>query len=347
LLGILAAGMLGVTPARGGFLLGGYTPQVIQSQQGLDNAATYFQTVRTWDTSGWDDTLNGGSGGYMPVSASFTVPSNQAIPFARLYLDVYGGAAAHTAHVTVNVNGHALPIINILGTADANPTFDASKTCVYGSGVGQYQVAVSGVAGFLNMNGSANVITVTETDPEEAGNPTMFDGRLVDISLVAAYQNSSINQKLDYYLAEGDGYLRKPPANPTYGNAPAQRQVAFNGLDIANVTSAEYTALYTHGDAGQSDRLYFNGHQLGTNDVAHGQYGQYGPDLPTFDVSSYLAANSTVLYDVSTVGSVAGETSMLAKIGLLEITHPGPEPATLSLMGLGLLSLLRRRRAPA
>lgn len=339
----LASVLVGAAPAMAGFVLGGYTPQVVQSGQGLGNGAVDFQTVRTWDTSGQDV-----NGVYQSVNASFTLPSIQAVPFARLYLDVYGGTAAHTAHVSVSVNGHALdPIFLGGGTSDGNPTFDATKTCVYGSGVGQWQVAIAGVAQYLNKDKSANLITITESDPEEAGLPTKFDGRLVDVSLVTVFQdaqNPNLNHKLDYYLAEGDGYLRKPPASPTYGNAPAQRQVAINGIDTANVTSAEFTTLYTHGDAGQADRQYFNGNQLGGNDVAYGQYGTYGPDLPTFDVSSYLAANSTVLYNVNTVGSTAGETSMLAKIGLLEVTHPMPEPATLGALCVGAPALMLKRR---
>jgi hypothetical protein len=329
----LASVLAGAAPAMAGFVLGGYAPQVVQSDQGVDSAATYFQTVRTWDVSGTGAQVN----------TSFTLPANEAILFARLYLDVYGGTNAHTAQVAVTVNGHALSPISIGGTSDANPTFDATKTCVYGSGVGQWQLAIAGIVSFLDRDGAANTIGVLVTDP----NSTNFDGRMVDVGLVAVYQDPSINQKLDYYLAEGDGYLRRPPPNPTYGNAPAQRQVAISGVDTVNVTSAHYTTLYTHGDAGQADRQYFNGTQLGGNDVAYGQYGTYGPDLPTFDVSGYLSANSTVLYDVNTVGNTAGETSMLAKIGLLEVTHPMPEPTTMGALGLGALAfLLKKRRQP-
>jgi len=317
-------------PVQAGFTLGGYTPQVVQSAEGLSNAATYFQTDRTWDASGTGT----------PVNASFTLPTDQAIPFARLYLDVYGGTNAYTAQVAVTVNGHALNPISIGGTADSNPTFDATKTCVYGSGIGQWQVAVSGAAAYLHKDGSANNISVLVSDPSNTG----FDGRMVDVSLMAVYQDPSIHQKLDYFLAEGDGYLRKPPANPTYGNAPDVRTLLFSGLDTTNVTSASYTTLYTHGDLGQADRLFFNGIQLGSNDVAYGQYGLYGPDLPTFDVTNDLLVNSTALYNVDAVGSMPGETSLLAKVGLLDVTHPVPEPGTISLLAVGGLTLLIWRR---
>lgn len=333
LLGFVFLAIVAATPAMAGFSLGGYTPQVVQSGTGLNNGATFFQSVRLWDVSGAGTQVN----------TSLTLPSFQTIDFARLYLDVYGGTAAYTGHVAVTVNGHALSPINVGGGAsDTNPTFDATKTCVYGSGVGQWQLAIAGVSGYLKTDGSANNIGVLVTST--SGN---FDGRLVDASLVGVYQDSSVHQKLDYYLAEGDGYMRKPPASPTYGNAPYQRQIAFNGLNTASVISATYTTLYTHGDAGQADRQYFNGNQLGSNDVAIGAYGQYGPDLTTFNVASFLTTNSAVLYDANTVGSTAGETSILAKIELLDVTHPLPEPATLTLLMLAGVAILRRRTVKA
>jgi autotransporter-associated beta strand protein len=318
----LAAVCAVAVPASADFSLGGYTPQVVQSETGLTGSAVSFQTTRTWSISGWDPALQD----FKTVNVDFTIPPNQAVPFARLYLDVYGGNKLYTAQVAVTVNGTAMPTVSIGGadsqgnSLDTNPTFDASQTCVYGSSIGQWQLALAGVAGLLRADGTPNAVTVRVSDPDNTG----FDGRMVDVSLMAVYQDPSINQKLDYFLAEGDGYMRTPPPNAFYGNAPAERTIAFSGLDTANVTAATYTTLYTHGDLNQADRLLFNGVQLGNNDVAHAQYGQYGPDFPAFDVTGNLASALNVVYDVNAVGGVSGETSLLAKIGLLTVTHPAP-----------------------
>ena len=335
---VAIAVVIGMTgkAAQAGFSLSGYTPQVVESETGVPNAAASMQTVRLWGGSGWSSSLND----YMTVNTGFTLPSCQDVNYARLYLEVWGGTSAYTAQVTVIVNGHALAPVSFGGTADTNPTFNTSQSCcVYGVGMGEWQLAFSGISSYLNTNGTANTITIQESDP--TGN---FDGRIYNATLAAVYQSPSINQSLDFYLAEGDGYMRKPPANPTYGNAPAQRSIAFNGLNTANVTSATYMTLYTLGDAGQKDWQYFNGYQLGSNDVATGQYGQYGPDLTSFDVTNDLATNSTAVYSVN---DPSGETSLVAGIGLLEVVHPAPEPTTIGLLalgGVGMIARIRRRR---
>jgi hypothetical protein len=325
MIGILTVGALGASRAMAEFVLGGYTPQVVWSQQGLENAAVSLQTTGQWASSGSNT-------GYVST-ASFESTACDSIAFARLYVDIYGGTNLHTTYVTVTVNGHALSTIYVGGTSDSNSTFDATSTCVYGSGVGQWQLAIAGADEYLHTDGTANVITVTEDDKDG----TNFDGRIVDISLVTVYQDSSIDQALDYYLIEGDGYMRKSLSS-TYGNAPSTRTVAIDGIDTSNVTSASYTTLYTHGSLGEADRQYFNGNQLGGDDVAYGQYGTYGPDLTTFDVTAYLAEDSSVVYNAS------GETSMLAKLGLLSVTHAVPEPATLTLLAIGAMALIRRKR---
>jgi len=46
------------------------------------------------------------------------------------------------------------------------------------------------------------------------------------------------------------------------------------------------TALYTYGDTGQNDRLYFNGVQYGGDDVAqwNTSIANYGPSVVSFNV---------------------------------------------------------------
>ena len=74
---------------------------------------------------------------------------------------------------------------------------------MYGSGYGVWELAVAGVSGLLHTNGAANAVTWTVTDP--TGN---FDGRTYDASLITVYTSSSLNQTLDYDLAEANGYMQ-------------------------------------------------------------------------------------------------------------------------------------------
>jgi hypothetical protein len=258
----------------------GYDLQVIKSEQGVEHGAVSYLTNPTWGISGLDTQVN----------TSFTLSACQDIRFARLYLDIWGGTRSYTSTVSATLNGTPLNAVNIKGySADDNPTFDAAKTCVYGTGSGMWQVAYSGVGSLLHKDGTPNVLSFTVSDPGGSG----FDGRTACASLVAVYTDTSINQRVDYYLAEADGTVRKTPGT---NNSPAQRSLTFTGIDTANLIAATYVAGYTHGTAGEKDQFYFNGHTLGdaANDIALGTSSDYGPSNHSFDVTSYLATSSTV-----------------------------------------------------
>lgn len=340
----VAAGMAFMSgSAWAGFQASGYDLQVVDSAVGLENAAVSYQTIPTWSASG----LN------TPVSRNFTLPACQNIHFARLYLDVWGGSNYKNARATVTVNGTALPVIDFgntgtvsaISTYDANPTFNAGANCVYGSGAGAWQIGFSGIADLLHTDGTANTINVTISDPQGS----QFDGRMYGISLVSVYQDPSIDQTLDYYLAEADGTMRSGQPN-SYGS-PNQRSLTLSGLNTTNVNSAVYHAGYTHGNTASGtsnlDQLYFNGTALGVgNDVSTGDAINYPPNNLAFDVSGYLAANPTVRYSVNSAElGGTGDTYLRANIGLLEIAHPIPEPATLGLLVLGGLVAGRKRKA--
>lgn len=264
-------------------------------------------------------------------------------------MDVWGGSNYKNAQAEVTINGIARTIAfgntgddtNGIATTDTHPTYDGDTTCVYGSGYGIWQLCLSDVADLLHTDGTANTVNVSITDP----NATAFDGRVCDISLVSIYQDPSIDQTLDFYLAEADGSLRKSPG--TVG-APMTRSLTISGIDTTDVIAATYTAGYTHGSTGQNDQVYFNGEDLddaGT-DVALGTSSDYGSSNNPFDISLFLMETSTIRYSVdeSEIGATA-ETSVRANVGLLTVTHTAtvPEPSTISLLILGTVMLLGMR----
>jgi len=293
--------------AKAGFNLPGYDLKVVKSEQGVANAAVSFQTNSVWTGATPAKPYN--------FNTSFILPDANEIIFARLYLNVWGGTNEYTCQIDTTVNGNAIDVVNIGGTADTNPTYDANQTCVYGSGYGTWQVAYNGVAELLHIDGTNNTVDVIISDPTG-----QFDGRTVDVALMVVYRDYSINHAIDYYLAEADGYMRRTPGTP---GSPAERILDVNSINTSDVIGAAYTAHYTHGTNGQFDRIYFNGTQLDGNDVAIGAMGTYGPDVLTFDVADLLLSDSTVLYTVDeAVVGTPSEYSLRAKIGLLEISRP-------------------------
>jgi len=324
---IAAATWLTISPAWAGYVQPGYDLQVVQSEQGVTHAGISYLTNPTWSISGRNTDVN----------SSFVIPTCQDIRFARLYLDIWGGNSAYTSTVTASLNGTPLATVNINGTGDTNTTFDATRTCVYGSGAGMWQIGYSGVSGLLKKDGTPNLLSFQVIDP--AGR---FDGRTVCASLVSVYTDPSVNQALDYYLAEADGTLRNVPGT---NGSPAVRTLALAGINTSNVTSATYIAGYTHGTIGQADQLLFNGHLLGSNpnDVALGTTSDYGPNNLPFDVTGYLDGTNTVRYSVASADvGPSGDTYLRANIGLLEVAHPLPEPSTIALLATGAALLLVR-----
>ena len=304
---IIAIGALQLSSALAGFLLPGYDLQVVQSGRAIPNAAVSFLTNPVWIDATVEKPYS--------LTTSFTLPDANEVLFSRLYLNIWGGTNEYTCRIDTAMNGTALDVIDIGGIADSNPVYDANQTCVYGSGYGTWQVAYSGVAELLNLDGTANFVDVTISDPTG-----QFDGRTVDVTLVTVYRDPSINHALDYYLAEADGYMRRTPGTP---DSPPERILDVNSIDVNDVIEAVYTAHYTHGTEDQFDRIYFNGTQLDGDDTAAGLMGKYGPDVLSFDVTDLLLADSTVLYTVDqTVVGTPSEFSLRAKIGLLEISRP-------------------------
>jgi fibronectin-binding autotransporter adhesin len=298
-------------PAWAGYSLSGYNLEVVQSGQGLAHAGISYQMNATWNEAG--------GGQYTPISTSFTLPSCNQIDFARFYLDIWGGTPYFSASVTVSVNTTQLPPIWIGGMGDSNSTYSGTRTCVYGSGYGVWELGIAGVAGLLYTNGASNAVTWTVSD--STGN---FDGRTYDASLVAVYTSSSLNQTLDYDLAEANGYMQ----NAGDTGAPSSRTLSITGVNTANMAGATaiYSAGYILGLTGSNgclNSLSFNNQALGnpTNDVAQGSDANFGPSIVSSNVTGSLSGANTVRYSVAMPG---GTDNLVATVGLLAVTRPMP-----------------------
>ncbi len=324
---------------QAGYSAPGYDLQVVKSATGLANSAISYQTNGLWSSSGAGKT----------VTTSFTSTACESISFSRLYLDIWGGTKAKTCIVTAYLNGTSLGEIAIGGEDDKNSdAYDATKTCVYGSGSCAWQIAYAGISPLLYTDGTANTLTYTITDTT-TGSTTGFDGRTYGASLVTVYSDASIQQTLDYYLAEADGTMRSSTGN-SYGS-PNSRTLTITGIDTDNVASATYIAGYTHGTTTNSaDQLTFNGTSLGVDpdNVSTGD-SSYLPNNLSFDVADLLKEDNTIQFSVYTAADgTTGDTYLRPNIAVLAVTHTVPEPSTLALLavagGVAAIFAARRRK---
>jgi hypothetical protein len=298
--------------AQAGYTQYGAGMQVITNRS-LPNGALFLETRTTW--------LNAGAPAKpYTVGTGFTLPACDAVHAARLVLTVWGGTANYTCQLQVRVNGTNLPAANPLsfgGTSDANPSFSPTNANVYGGGSGVWLVSVPVPPDMLRRDGGSNSV-------EAVVNATDFDGRIQQFTLWAVYQKASLNNTFEFALAEGTGDLY---TNTTSGRVAA-RTIPLGALTTTNATAARLHALYTYGDKGQNDRLYFNGSQLGGDDLANydktvGGF-DFAPSTLDLDVLSFLQASNTVKFTVSTNDGVPwpAESTLRPSLAVLEVTGP-------------------------
>ena len=290
----------------------------------VPNGALFWKTVPTW--------LN--SSPVLPYTndVAFALPACDRVAVGHLVMTVWGGTANYTCQMTVTINGTNLPAANpfVFGTtSDTNAVFNASAPCAYGAGSGLWLVTLPVPGEMLHTDGSSNTVRVVETTPDS------FDGRLHHVTLVAVYQSGALSNSFDYALAEGSGDIYGTPVSPQVD----QRTAMFGPVSTNGLTAANLTALYTYGDTGQNDRLYFNGTQLGNDDVAQwnktGTGLNFGPSVVSFDVLTKLLVTNAVKFDVSTA-DVPGtrETSLRPQFGALAVTRTALTAGQLSIAGL-------------
>jgi hypothetical protein len=292
------------------------------------NGALYFQSSTNW--------LNSGSPSKPYVLTNYyTLPVCDSISVARIMTTVWGATANYSDQMTVTVNGTNLPLANPLTfgtTADANAEFSPTAASVYGVGSGLWLVTLPVPPEMLFKDGSSNSIVINQTTPDS------FDGRIHHVTFLAVYQNSTLANTFDYAIAEGSGDVFKSPS----GTQVSQRNVAFAAVNPTNATAATITALYTYGDTGQNDRLYFNGVQYGSDDVAQWDksIANYGPSIVSFDVLASLTNNNTLTFSVGSDVPATQETSLRPQLAVLAVTRAASLIPTLALAKNGQLTWL-------
>jgi len=317
----LAASLVSQTAVAGYAFEGQGMTNVIAGS--IVNGNLFWTTIPTW--------INAYPIG-LPYTnrVGFTLPACDRVVASRLVMTVWGGTPDYTCQMTVTINGTNLPAANpfVFGTtADTNAVFSANAPCAYGSGYGVWLVTMPVPSGMLLTNGSPNTVSVAEATPDS------FDGRIQHVTLVAVYQSSVLTNAFDYALAEGSGDIYGTPSPPEVDH----RTVALGAVNPALATSATLTALYTYGHTGENDELFFNGTQLGGDDIAQWTTGvaNYGPSVVSFDVLAKLMATNAVEFTVAAgVVSAPTEPDLRPQFAALAVTRPGPTAGQLAIAGV-------------
>jgi hypothetical protein len=285
------------------------------------NGGLFWSTVPTW--------LNSTPSLPYTNAVTFALPACDHVVTGRLVMTVWGGTADYVCQMTVNVNGSNLPSADpfVFGTtADANAVFSADAPCAYGSGYGVWLVALPVPGEWLFTNGAVNSVTLVERTPGG------FDGRIQHVTLVAVYQAAALANSFDYALAEGSGDIRSSPSPPQVD----RRTAVFGAVNPTSATAATLTALYTYGDTGQNDRLFFNGTQLGGDDVSQWDTAaaNYGPSVVSFDMLGNVLTTNEVTFSVASSDGVPDprDSNLRPQLAVLTVTRP-PDivPPTLSI----------------
>lgn len=310
LVAVLAlAGMFLPTSAAAGYAFAGQGLSNVLSGS-VANGNLYWSTVPTW--------LNNTPALPYTNQVSFTLPACDRVVTSRLVLTVWGGTADYTYQMTVSVNGSNPPALNPFTfgtTTDTNAGFSAAQPCAYGSSFGVWLVSLPIPGELFHTNATPNLIRVGMQTSNGS------DGRIHHITLVAVTESSALANTLDYALLEGSGDIRAAPSAPQVD----QRTVDFAPVNPSNASAATLTALYTYGDNGQNDMLFFNGTALGGNDVSQwdASVTNYGPSVVSFDVLPQLTATNTVRFDVSAANvPEPRDQNLRPQLAALAVTRP-------------------------
>ncbi|MHC1767519.1 MAG: DUF3344 domain-containing protein [Verrucomicrobiia bacterium] len=278
----------------------------------IANAALYWQSTTNWLNAGNPITTFT----TYAVTNDYNLPACDSVSVARIVMTVWGGTANYISQMTVTINGTNLSAANPLvfgSTTDTNPVFSANSANTYGSGSGVWLVTLPVPPEMLLKDGTPNTIIVSQTSPNG------FDGRVQHVTLLAVYQKSSLANTFDYAIAEGGGDIYKTPT----GSQVSQRTVAFDPVNPTGAIAAKLQVLYTYGDA-LNDRLYFNGTQFGSDNVADWSTAvvNNGPSIVSFDVLGNLVASNTVTFSLGADVPATQETSLRPQLAALAVIRP-------------------------
>lgn len=314
----LAGIALPTTTAHAGYAAPGQGLHTVTSGT-VPNGALFMETRATWINTPTPPKP------YV-VDAGFTLPACDSVAVSRLVMTIWGGTANYICNLNVQINGVNVPgaaPLTFGTTTDTNAVFSATAPSVYGSGAGVWLVGLPVPPGILYTDGSSNHVQLTVTTPDT------FDGRINHVTLLAVYQSAALNHTFEYLLAEGSGDIYRAPSAAQVD----ARTVPLGPVNPTDVTTARLRALYTYGDINQNDHVYFNGMQLGGDDVANHDSSVTGlgfaPDVVNFDVLPHLAASNAVTFSVSMADVPdTRETSLRPQLAVLEVTRPPlPKPA--------------------
>jgi len=213
-------------------------------------------------------------------------------------------------------------------TGSNGTPFDSAKWTVSGLGAGSSTATIQNNAGQLYANGDnyqrtwatsttgANFLTLGQT--------VTYSGSLIKILGGYTEGNFGVNQAVSLSYSWGNGYNPEPAHSPTLNLSVAGTYVGSFVIDASNPNAFSIVLTPTT-------------YTVTMPGVLSGPSSYTG----TYSLTNYTGGGKWYLFNQSDAGTWSGGSSATFDSLTIEVV---PEPAALSLLALGGLALLRRRR---